>query len=184
MTEIVGQGFRQISDKLEKLELELQKFVEHSVNEQSNLVDTSQQTMTDIQRELAATFQDGRDLIQAALLEADTNAARRLDATINALNNRLLGAQASVLTAAEKARDSLKSAESSVIKSTSHLDYFFKKTITICDRLALAVELNEKKNFILSEELKKIARWQIQLKILCALNLFILMGYVAIILVA
>lgn len=134
--------------------------------------------MTDIQRELAASFQDGRDAIQTALQDADTNAAKRLDATINALNTRLASSQASVLIAAEKARDSLQAAELEVLKSASGLVTLCAEMKDISQSLVMAANMREENNETLNKKLQKISGQQFQIKILLSLISLLLLFHV------
>ena len=165
---------KEISDRFDELGDALEKFLRSRSSEQSLLSDTQRQTMTDIQREFAATFQEGRDAIQTAMRDADTTAARRLDAIINALNSRLSSAQASVLIAAEKARESLGSAEGSVIESAKNLEIFCRDLKDISKRLASSVEAKDKSILVLSKEILLVTRLQKQSRFLIVLNMLLL----------
>ena len=167
---------KEISDRFDELGDALEKFLRSRSNEQSLLSDTQRQTMTAIQREFAATFQEGRDAIQTAMRDADTTAARRLDAIINALNSRLSATQASVLIAAEKARESLGSAEGSVIDSAKNLEVLCRDLKDISKRLALSVEAKDKSILALSKEILFLTRLQKQSRLLIVLNVLLLMG--------
>jgi hypothetical protein len=171
---------KEISDRFDELGDALEKFLRSRSNEQSLLSETQRQTMTDIQREFAATFQEGRDAIQTAMRDADTTAARRLDAIINALNSRLSATQASVLIAAEKARESLGSAEGSVIESAKNLEILCRDLKDISKRLASSVEAKDKSILVLSKEILLVTRLQKQSRLLLTLNALLLLGLLAI----
>jgi hypothetical protein len=171
---------KEISDRFDELGDALEKFLRSRSNEQSLLSETQRQTMTDIQREFAATFQEGRDAIQTAMRDADTTAARRLDAIINALNSRLSATQASVLIAAEKARESLGSAEGSVIESAKNLEVLCRDLKDISKRLASSVEAKDKSILVLSKEILLVTRLQKQSRLLLTLNALLLLGLLAI----
>jgi hypothetical protein len=167
---------KEISDRFDELGDALEKFLRSRSNEQGLLSDTERQTMTDIQREFAATLQEGRDVIQTAMRDADTTAARRLDAIINALNSRLSATQASVLIAAEKARESLKSAEGSVIDSAKNLEVLCRDLKDISKRLAASVEAKDKSILVLSKEILLVTRLHKQSRLLLTLNALLLLG--------
>ena len=167
---------KEISDRFDELGDALEKFLRSRSNEQSLLSDTQRQTMTAIQREFAATFQEGRDAIQTAMRDADTTAARRLDAIINALNSRLSATQASVLIAAEKARESLQSAEGSVIDSAKNLEVLCRDLKDISKRLASSLEAKDKSILVLSKEILLVTRLQKQSRLLLVLSLLLMLG--------
>ena len=176
MSESNLDDLKEISDRFDELGDALEKFLRSRSNEQGLLSDTQRQTMTDIQREFAATFQEGRDAIQTAMRDADTTAARRLDAIINALNSRLSATQASVLIAAEKARESLQSAEGSVINSAKNLEVLCRELKDISKRLTSSVEAKDKSILVLSKEILFVTRLQKQLRFLIVLNVLLLAG--------
>jgi hypothetical protein len=177
MSESNLDDLKEISDRFDELGDALEKFLRSRSNEQSLLSETQRQTMTDIQREFAATFQEGRDAIQTAMRDADTTAARRLDAIINALNSRLSATQASVLIAAEKARESLKSAEGSVIDSAKNLEVLCTDLKDISKRLASSAEAKNKSILVLSKEILFVTRLQKQSRLLLVLNLLLMLGF-------
>lgn len=170
------QEFWRISDKLAELEEALGMLLEQSSRGKTSLGSSQQQTMTEIQREFSATFQEGRNAIQRAMREADANAARRLDATINALNSRLSSTQASVLIAAEKARNSLQAAEDGVVRCATDLAKLCNDVRVISERLAISSELQDKKITVLREEIRRIAQLQVHSKLLLLLNIFMILG--------
>ena len=176
MSESNLDDLKEISDRFDELGDALEKFLRSRSNEQGLLTDTQRQTMTDIQREFAATFQEGRDAIQTTMRDADTTAARRLDAIINALNSRLSATQASVLIAAEKARESLGSAEGSVINSAKNLEVLCRDLKDISKRLASSVEAKDKSILVLSKEILLVTRLQKQSRMLLLLNALLLLG--------
>ena len=182
MSDNTLDDLKEISDRFDELGDALEKFLRSRSNEQGLLSDTQRQTMTDIQREFAATFQEGRDAIQTAMRDADTTAARRLDAIINALNSRLSATQASVLIAAEKARESLQSAEGSVIDSAKNLEVLCIDLKDISKRLALSVEAKDKSILNLSKEILLGTKLHKQARLLLTLNALMLLGLFAIIL--
>ena len=167
---------KEISDRFDELGDALERFLRSRSSEQSILSDAQRHTMTDIQREFAATFQEGRDAIQTAMRDADTTVARRLDAIINALNSRLSATQASVLIAAEKARESLGSAEGSVIESAKNLEVLCRDLKDISKRLASSAEAKDKSILVLSKEILLVTRLQKQSKFLIVLNVLLLVG--------
>jgi len=175
-------NLQEISEKFDELGDALEKFLRSRNTDEHTLSNSQLQTMTDIQREFAATFQEGRDAIQTAMRDADANAARRLDATINALNSRLSATQASVLIAAEKARGSLQSAEVSVIESAKNLEVLCRDLKDISKRLALSVEAKDKSILNLSKEILLGTKLHKQARLLLTLNALMLLGLFAIIL--
>jgi len=176
------ENLQEISERFDELGDALEKFLRSRNTDENTLSDPQLQTMTDIQREFAATFQEGRDAIQTAMRDADANAARRLDATINALNSRLSATQASVLIAAEKARGSLQSAEVSVIESAKNLEVLCRDLKDISKRLALSVEAKDKSILNLSKEILLGTKLHKQARLLLTLNALMLLGLFAIIL--
>ena len=169
------QEFWRISEKLAELEDALERLLKRSTSGTISLSSSQQQTLTDIQHQFSTTFQEGRDAIQTAMQEADANAARRLDATINALNSRLSSTQASVLIAAEKARESLQSAELKVLKSASALDELCAAMRDISQSLAMSAEKREEYNEALHQKAHKISGQQFQIKILLSLVALLLL---------
>jgi len=169
------ENLQEISERFDELGDALEKFLRSRNTDENTLSDPQLQTMTDIQREFAATFQEGRDAIQTAMRDADANAARRLDATINALNSRLSSTQASVLIAAEKARESLQSAELEVLKSASALDELCAAMRDISQSLAMSAEKREEYNEALHQKAHKISGQQFQIKILLSLVALLLL---------
>ena len=169
------ENLQEISDRFDELGDALEKFLRSRNTDEHTLSNSQLQTMTDIQREFAATFQEGRDAIQTAMRDADANAARRLDATINALNSRLSSTQASVLIAAEKARESLQSAELDVLKSASALDELCAAMRDISQSLAMSAEKREEYNEALHQKAHKISGQQFQIKILLSLVALLLL---------
>ena len=176
------ENLQEISDRFDELGDALEKFLRSRNTDEHTLSNSQLQTMTDIQREFAATFQEGRDAIQTAMRDADANSARRLDATINALNSRLSATQASVLIAAEKAKESLQSAEVSVIESAKNLEVLCGDLKDISKRLALSVEAKDKSILNLSKEILLGAKLHKQARLLLTLNALMLLGLFAIIL--
>ena len=177
------ENLQEISEKFDELGDALEKFLRSRNTDENSLSDTQRQTMTDIQREFAATFQEGRDAIQTAMRDADTTAARRLDAVINALNSRLSATQASVLIAAEKARESLGSAEGSVIDSAKNLEALCRELKDVSRRLASSVEAKDKSILVLSKEIVLVTRLQKQSRMLLTLNFLMMLGLGIILLV-
>ena len=169
-------NLQEISEKFDELGDALEKFLRSRSTDENTLSDPQLQTMTDIQREFAATFHEGRDAIQTAMRDADANAARRLDATINALNSRLSATQASVLIAAEKARESLRAAEGSVIDSAKNLEALCRGLKDISKRLASSVEAKDKSILVLSKEIVLVTRLQKQSRLLLTFNALLLLG--------
>ena len=176
MSESNLDDLKEISDRFDELGDALENFLRNRSNEQSFLSDTQRQTMTDIQREFAATFQEGRDAIQTAMRDADTTAARRLDAIINALNSRLSATQASVLIAAEKARESLQSAEVSIIDSAKSLEILCRDLKDVSRRLASSAEAKDKSILNLSKEILLGTKLHKQTRLLLTLNALLLLG--------
>jgi len=176
------ENLQEISDRFDELGDALEKFLRSRNTDENTLSDPQLQTMTDIQREFAATFQEGRDAIQTAMRDADANAARRLDATINALNSRLSATQASVLIAAEKARESLRSAEASVIESARNLEALCRDLRDVSRRLASSLETKDKSILNLSKEILLGTKLYKQSRLLLTFNALLLMGLLAIIL--
>jgi len=175
------ENLQEISDRFDELGDALEKFLRSRNTDENTLSDPQLQTMTDIQREFAATFQEGRDAIQTAMRDADANAARRLDATINALNSRLSATQASVLIAAEKARGSLQSAEVSVIDSAKNLEVLCRDLKDVSRRLASSLETKDKSILNLSKEIFLGTKLHKQSRMLLTLNALLLLGLLAII---
>ena len=176
------ENLQEISDRFDELGDALEKFLRSRSTDENTLSDPQLQTMTGIQREFAATFQEGRDAIQTAMRDADANAARRLDATINALNSRLSATQASVLIAAEKARESLRSAEASVIESARNLEALCRDLKDVSRRLASSLETKDKSILNLSKEILLGTKLYKQSRLLLTFNALLLMGLLAIIL--
>ena len=171
------ENLQEISNRFDELGDALEKFLRSKNTDENSLSNPQLQTLTNIQREFAATFQEGRDAIQMAMRDADANAARRLDATINALNSRLSATQASVLIAAEKARDSLQAAEDGVLQCGTDLAKLCKDVRVISERLAVSSELKDKKINVLREEIQRVAQLQVHSKILLLLNILIILGF-------
>jgi len=171
------ENLQEISEKFDELGDALEKFLRSRNTDENTLSDSQLQTMTDIQREFAATFQEGRDAIQTAMRDADANAARRLDATINALNSRLSATQASVLIAAEKARESLQSAEGSVVQSAKNLEVLCRDLKDVSRRLASSLETKDKSILNLSKEILLGTKLHKQSRILLALNVLMMLGW-------
>ncbi len=170
------ENLQEISERFDELGDALEKFLRSRNTDENTLSDPQLQTMTDIQREFAATFQEGRDTIQTAMRDADANAARRLDATINALNSRLSATQASVLIAAEKAGESLQSAEGSVVQSAKNLEVLCRDLKDISRRLASSLETKDKSILVLGKEILLVTRLQKQSRLLLTLNGLLLLG--------
>jgi hypothetical protein len=156
---------------------ELEEALTSLENQHANPARAQVETLMEVQRELAAALSKGRDAIQTTLIEADINAAKRLDATVNALNNRLSATNAAVLIAAEKAKANLEHSELSVKAASSSL-------VSLCDEIkAVAVGLQRvaeavaANNSVIQNSMSNILRQQKIFKYLVAINLALIIAH-------
>jgi hypothetical protein len=160
------QRLRELEEALTKLE-----------DQHANPARAQVETLMEVQRELAAALSKGRDAIQTTLIEADINAAKRLDATVNALNNRLSATNAAVLIAAEKAKANLENSELSVKAASNSLVSLcdeIKAVATGLQRVAEAVAAN---NSAIQNSMSNILRQQKIFKYLVAINLALIIAH-------
>jgi chromosome segregation ATPase len=160
------QRLRELEEALTKLE-----------NQHANPTGAQVHTLMEVQRELAAALSKGRDAIQTTLIEADLNAAKRLDATVNALNNRLSATNAAVLIAAEKAKANLENSELSVKAASSSLVSLCDEIRAVAEGLQRVAEAVAANNSVIQNSMSNILRQQKLFKFLVAINLVLILAH-------
>ena len=156
---------------------ELEEALTSLENQHANPARAQVETLMEVQRELAAALSKGRDAIQNTLIEADINAAKRLDATVNALNNRLSATNAAVLIAAEKAKANLENSELSVKAASSSLISLCDEMKAVAEGLQRVAEAVAANNSVIEISMSNILHQQKIFKYLVAINLILILAH-------